>query len=149
MCLASMGNYIFNKQVLLEALEQDETIKESSHDFGKNVIPMLLAQGKEIFIYNFADNTFPGMSDTERGYWRDVGSIDAYWQAIWNLLNYNRLNLYSKDWPLRTFNYNYPPQNLSGKKVTELVWLLTPWYLKAVLFLAEDYQDVFCRLKFV
>ena len=71
---------------------------------------MLLNDGKRIFIYNFANNTFPGMTDTERGYWRDVGSIDAYWQANMDLLNYNpELNLYSKEWPLRTYNHNYPP----------------------------------------
>ena len=110
MCLASMGNYIFNKNILLEALNRDEEIKESSHDFGKNVIPMLLKDGKKIYIYNFSDNSFPGMTDTERGYWRDVGSIDAYWQANMGLLAYDpELNLYSQDWPLRTFNYNYPP----------------------------------------
>ena len=110
MCLASMGNYIFNKNILLDALNQDEEIQESSHDFGKNVIPMLLREGKKIYIYNFNDNSFPGMTDTERGYWRDVGSIDAYWQANMDLLSYDpELNLYSQDWPLRTFNYNYPP----------------------------------------
>ena len=110
MCLASMGNYIFNKDVLLDALYRDEETKGSSHDFGKNVIPMLLNEGKNIYIYNFNDNSFPGMTDTERGYWRDVGSIDAYWQANMDLLAYDpELNLYSKDWPLRTFNYNYPP----------------------------------------
>lgn len=110
MCLASMGNYIFNKDVLLDALNRDEEINESSHDFGKNVIPMLLKEGKRIFIYNFNDNSFPGMTDTERGYWRDVGSIDAYWQANMDLLAYDpELDLYSKEWPLRTFNYNYPP----------------------------------------
>ena len=110
MCLASMGNYIFNKDVLLDALNRDEEIKESSHDFGKNVIPMLLREGKKIYIYNFNDNSFPGMTDTERGYWRDVGSIDAYWQANMDLLAYDpELDLYSKEWPLRTFNYNYPP----------------------------------------
>ncbi len=110
MCLASMGNYIFNKTILLDALNKDEEIKNSSHDFGKNVIPMLLKDGKKIFIYNFKDNSFPGMTDTERGYWRDVGSIDAYWQANMDLLSYDpELNLYSKDWPIRTFNYNYPP----------------------------------------
>ncbi len=110
MCLASMGNYIFNKDVLLDALNRDEQIKDSSHDFGKNVIPMLLKEGKKIYIYNFNDNSFPGMTDTERGYWRDVGSIDAYWQANMDLLAYDpELNLYSQDWPLRTFNYNYPP----------------------------------------
>lgn len=110
MCLASMGNYIFNKQILLDALNKDEEIKESSHDFGKNVIPMLLKEGKKIFVYNFKENSFPGMSPRERGYWMDVGSIDAYWQANMDLLNYDpELNLYSQEWPLRTFNYNYPP----------------------------------------
>lgn len=110
MCLASMGNYIFGKDVLLKALDEDENIENSSHDFGKNVIPMLLEQGKNIFVYNFATNEFSGITDAERGYWRDVGSIDAYWQANMDLLDSNpELNLYSKDWPLRTFNYNYPP----------------------------------------
>ena len=109
-CLASMGNYIFNKQSLLDALNQDEETKDSSHDFGKNVIPMMLKEGKHIYVYNFNDNCFSGMTDTERGYWMDVGSIDAYWQANMDLLDYDpELNLYSKDWPLRTFNYNYPP----------------------------------------
>lgn len=110
MCLASMGNYIFNKEILLDALNRDEEIQDSSHDFGKNVIPMLLKDNKKIYIYNFNNNSFPGMSNTERGYWRDVGSIDAYWQANMDLLAYDpELNLYSQDWPLRTFNYNYPP----------------------------------------
>lgn len=110
MCLASMGNYIFDKTSLLKALEEDEKIENSSHDFGKNVIPMMLEEGKRIYVYNFNNNSFPGMTDTERGYWMDVGSIDAYWQANMDLLDYDpELNLYSKDWPLRTFNYNYPP----------------------------------------
>ena len=110
MCLASMRNYIFNKDSLLIALEEDEKIENSNHDFGKNVIPMMLNEGKRIYVYNFNDNAFPGMSDRERGYWMDVGSIDAYWQANMDLLDYDpELNLYSQAWPLRTFNYNYPP----------------------------------------
>ena len=110
MCLASMGNYIFKKDILLDALERDFKIETSSHDFGKNVIPMLLNEGKNIYIYNFASNTFAGMSKREQGYWKDVGSIDAYWQANMDLLDYDpELNLYSQEWPLRTFNYNYPP----------------------------------------
>ena len=110
MCLASMGNYIFGKDVLLDALERDDKIQESSHDFGKNVIPMMLHEGKNIFVYNFHDNSFAGMTESERGYWRDVGSVDAYWQANMDLLEATpELDLYSKDWPLRTFNYNYPP----------------------------------------
>ncbi len=110
MCLASMGNYIFNKNILLNALEEDVRLEDSSHDFGKNIIPMLLAQDKKIFVYNFADNKFSGMSENERGYWRDAGTIDAYWQANMDLLHVTpELNLYSKEWPIRTFNYNYPP----------------------------------------
>ncbi len=110
MCLASMGNYIFNKEILVNALEKDSKIEESNHDFGKDVIPMLLNEGKNVFVYNFANNTFAGMTKREEGYWRDVGSIDAYWQANMDLLEYEpELNLYSKDWPLRTFSYNYPP----------------------------------------
>ena len=110
MCLASMGNYIFGKDILVDALERDEKIEESSHDFGKNVIPMLLKEGKNIFVYNFYDNSFAGVTETERGYWRDVGSIDAYWQANMDLLEATpELDLYSKEWPLRTFNHNYPP----------------------------------------
>ncbi len=110
MCLASMGNYIFDKDILLDALNRDAVREDSSHDFGKNVIPMLLGEGKNIYVYNFAQNTFPGMTEAEQGYWKDVGSIDAYWQANMDLLSYNpELNLYSKEWPLRTFNYNYPP----------------------------------------
>ncbi len=109
-CLASMGNYIFKKDILLDALDRDNKTEASHHDFGKDVIPMLLKEGKRIYIYNFNDNSFPGMSDTERGYWRDVGSIDAYWQANMDLLAYDpELNIYSQEWPLRTFNYNYPP----------------------------------------
>lgn len=110
MCLASMGNYIFDKNILVDALFKDACKEDSRHDFGKNVIPALLEENKNIFVYNFNDNKFPGMTDSEKGYWRDVGCIDAYWQANMDLLDYcPELNLYSKEWPLRTFNYNYPP----------------------------------------
>ncbi len=110
LCLASMGNYIFDKEILLDSLNKDANIETSHHDFGKDVIPMMLNEGKNIYVYNFSSNSFPGMAPAEQGYWRDVGSIDAYWQANMDLLAYSpELNLYSKEWPLRTFNYNYPP----------------------------------------
>lgn len=110
MCLASMGNYIFGKHQLLDALEEDAQIEESNHDFGKNVIPMMLHQGKNVIVYNFSENEYPGITKNEKGYWRDVGNIDAYWEANMDLLDYEpELNIYSKEWPLRTFNYNYPP----------------------------------------
>jgi glucose-1-phosphate adenylyltransferase len=110
MCLASMGNYIFNKDTLLDSTTKDAEIPNSNHDFGKNIIPTLLENGENIYVYNFNDNLIPGMSDAEKGYWRDVGCIDAYWQANMDLLDYcPELNLYSKEWPIRTFNYNLPP----------------------------------------
>lgn len=109
-CLVSMGNYIFKAEQLIEELTEDAKDENSEHDFGKNVIPNMLQKGKKVFIYDFSTNTFPGMSESEKGYWRDVGNIDSYFQANMDLLDYNpELNLYSKEWPLRTFNYNFPP----------------------------------------
>ncbi|MBQ2644958.1 glucose-1-phosphate adenylyltransferase [bacterium] len=110
MCLASMGNYIFTTDKLVNELKIDAEIETSNHDFGKNIIPKMLNDGERIFIYDFTTNEFDGMTPTEKGYWKDVGSIDSYWQANMDLLDYSpELNLYSEDWPLRTFNYNYPP----------------------------------------
>ena len=113
MCLASMGNYIFCTDKLVNELKIDAELEDSNHDFGKNIIPKMLKDGERIFIYDFTTNEFDGMTPTEKGYWKDVGSIDSYWQANMDLLDYSpELNLYSEDWPLRTFNYNYPPAKL-------------------------------------
>ncbi len=109
-CLASMGNYFFNREKLIDELQADALIENSNHDFGKDVIPKMLGQGDRIFVYDFAQNTFPGMEESERGYWRDVGTMDAYWQANMDLLAYDpEFNLYTKEWPVRTYNYNFPP----------------------------------------
>lgn len=109
-CLASMGNYIFNSSILKKELCADSQKDDSKHDFGKNIIPNMLANGSKIYVYDFSKNEFAGMSKSEAGYWRDVGTVDAYWQANMDLLSYlPELNLYSESWPLRTFNYNYPP----------------------------------------
>lgn len=110
MCLASMGNYIFKADVLVKEVECDSKDSNSEHDFGKNIIPNMLYSGKKVYIYDFAENAYPGITESERGYWRDVGNVDSYWQANMDLLDYDpELNLYSKEWPLRTFNYNFPP----------------------------------------
>ncbi len=110
MCLASMGNYIFETKNLVEEVQNDAKDLSSSHDFGKNIIPKMLKDGKQIYVYDFSQNEYTGMTESERGYWRDVGSIDSYWQANMDLLNYDpELNLYAEDWPLRTYNYNFPP----------------------------------------
>lgn len=110
MCLVSMGNYIFNADVLVDELKSDARKENSKHDFGKDIIPAMLEKGYKICVYDFTTNEFPGMTPSEKGYWKDVGSIDAYWQANMDLLEYSpELNLYSREWPIRTFNYNYPP----------------------------------------
>ena len=70
----------------------------------------MLNNGSNVYIYNFSDNVFHGMTQAERGYWKDVGNVDSYWQANMDLLAYEpELNLYSPEWPLRTYNYNFPP----------------------------------------
>lgn len=110
MCLASMGNYIFEAEELINEVMEDAKNENSSHDFGKNIIPKMLADGKPVYVYDYSQNEFTGMTPEERGHWRDVGSIDSYWQANMDLLDYKPvLNLYSTEWPLRTYNNNLPP----------------------------------------
>ena len=110
MCLASMGNYIFEAEELINEVVEDAKNENSSHDFGKNIIPKMLADGKPVYVYDYSQNEFTGMTEEERGHWRDVGSIDSYWQANMDLLDYKPvLNLYSTEWPLRTYNNNLPP----------------------------------------
>lgn len=110
MCLASMGNYIFEASELVQEVQQDAENQASYHDFGKDIIPKMLAEGKRVYVYDFSQNEYAGMTEEERGHWRDVGSIDSYWQANMDLLDYKPvLNLYSTEWPLRTYNYNFPP----------------------------------------
>lgn len=110
MCLASMGNYIFEAEELIKEVVEDAKNENSSHDFGKNIIPKMLADGKPVYVYDYSQNEFTGMTPEERGHWRDVGSIDSYWQANMDLLDYKPvLNLYSTEWPLRTYNNNLPP----------------------------------------
>ncbi len=107
--LASMGNYIFNTSVLKEALEQDAENKDSSHDFGRDILPSII-NNRNVFAYNFMTNTIPGMSKSERGYWRDVGTIDSYWTANMDLTSVTpAFNLYNYEWPLRTHYPPYPP----------------------------------------
>lgn len=110
MCLASMGNYIFTTDQLVSALNEDSINNNSSNDFGKNIIPQMLKENKNIFVYDFSKNEVPEMLESEKGYWRDVGTIDAYWSANMDLISHApELNLYSKAWPIRTYNYNDPP----------------------------------------
>lgn len=111
LALASMGNYIFNREDLVEALTEDARDDASSHDFGKNVLPMMLAQGKPMFAWDFSRNRIPGSSDPRNdGYWRDVGTLDAYYEATMDLRSVApELDLYNQEWPVRSEPNNFPP----------------------------------------
>ncbi|MEW6215124.1 MAG: glucose-1-phosphate adenylyltransferase [Nitrospirota bacterium] len=103
----SMGNYIFNKDVLLDALSKAQRKKQ--HDFGAHVIPDLIDTGK-VFAYDFATNIIPGtMSYEEKGYWRDVGTIPAYFEAHMDMLGDSPIfELDSKLWPIHPSSYEGP-----------------------------------------
>jgi glucose-1-phosphate adenylyltransferase len=108
--LASMGNYIFNREVLVEELLEDAENPDSQHDFGKNVIAAMINKGRRVFVYDFATNIVPGQTESERGYWRDVGTIDAYWEANMDLVAIEPVfNLYHREWPIKTYSYQAPP----------------------------------------
>ena len=100
-CLASMGNYIFSYRALFELLNRDAALEDSEHDFGKNVLPMALEQGYKIMAYDFASNPLPGQSGPNL-YWRDVGTLDSYWEASMDLVAVTpSFDLYNEAWPLR------------------------------------------------
>jgi glucose-1-phosphate adenylyltransferase len=106
---ASMGNYIFNMETLLHLLRDDAARAESNHDFGKDILPSLAGKG-EIFAYDFQKNRIPGERADAEPYWRDVGTIDAYYEANMDLRSVSpALNLYNRAWPLRSASYSDPP----------------------------------------
>jgi glucose-1-phosphate adenylyltransferase len=110
MCLASMGNYVFRPDVLLRELEEDDHHDDSRHDFGQNILPGLVRKGARVFAYDFATNRVPGEDDHNRGYWRDVGTVDAYWEAQMDLIEIHpQFNLYNFRWPIRTGATHDPP----------------------------------------
>jgi len=110
LALVSMGNYIFNQDILVNAVSEDATNDASEHDFGKNIIPALVAAGRKVFTYNFQRNRVPGQPVRARGYWVDVGTIDAYWEASMDLVSVNPVfNLYNHKWPLFSLNQDNAP----------------------------------------
>lgn len=105
---ASMGNYIFSTRALLELLNADAKTPGSRHDFGMDILPKL-AGSAPMYAYNFESNRIPGEVDTSP-YWRDVGTIDAYYEANMDLNHVKpALNLYNRDWPVRSTGYPDPP----------------------------------------
>jgi glucose-1-phosphate adenylyltransferase len=113
-CFASMGNYVFSTEVLLEALRADAGDEASVHDMGGNIVPYLVEQ-KKAFVYDFAENAVPGTTDRDRGYWRDVGTIDTYHESHMDLVSIDPIfSLYNREWPILTSH----PQ-LPGAKIVQ------------------------------
>lgn len=103
-CLASMGNYIFNTDFLYEQLIKDADTAESKHDFGRNILPSIIKDYR-VFAYPYRDPA-TGL----QAYWRDVGTLDAYWSANMELVSVSpQLNLYDTDWPINTHQSQSPP----------------------------------------
>jgi glucose-1-phosphate adenylyltransferase len=110
--LSSTGNYLFRTDILVKALEEDAK-KEGTHDFGRDIIPCLMKTAR-VQSYNFYENEIPGCkSYEEEGYWRDVGTVTAYWKANMDLLGISpRYDLRNREWPIRTEPSHGPPASL-------------------------------------
>ena len=110
MCLASMGNYVFRTQRLLDELDIDQDLPDSEHDFGRDVLPRMVASGQAVYMYDFARNRVPGEEVEQNGYWRDIGTLDAYWEAQMDLIEIHpHFSLYNRRWPIRTGVSHDPP----------------------------------------
>jgi glucose-1-phosphate adenylyltransferase len=106
---ASMGNYVFTTEALIDAVAADAEAKASSHDMGGNIVPMLVDSGAA-HVYDFSRNEVPGATDRDRGYWRDVGTIDAFYDAHMDLISVHPIfNLYNDEWPILTWGGPLPP----------------------------------------
>jgi glucose-1-phosphate adenylyltransferase len=117
--LVSMGNYIFRRDVMEEALILDSEDPESRHDLGGNIILMLTKNGVAK-VYDFANNIVPGETMRDKGYWRDVGSIDAYYDAHMDLVSIHPIfNLYNREWPLLTNPPSLPPAKFSESGIAQ------------------------------
>lgn len=105
---ASMGNYVFSADALVDALERDAANPESRHDMGGDIIPMLVGEGGAC-VYDFKRNAVPGTSARDRDYWRDVGTLDSYHEAHLDLVSVNPIfNLYNQEWPIFTSHPQLP-----------------------------------------
>ncbi len=110
MCLASMGNYIFRTVALMDALADDAAQDDSKHDFGHDILPNMVRAGLPIYAYDFMTNAVPGEDVEARGYWRDIGTLEAYWEAQMDLISIHpAFNMYNMRWPIRTGVTHDPP----------------------------------------
>ena len=110
--LASMGNYIFTTEALIRAVTTDAADESSNHDIGGDIIPRMVAEGEAV-VYDFGLNDVPGATDRDRGYWRDVGTLDSYYSANMDLISVHPVfNLYNMSWPIYSWNSAAPPAKL-------------------------------------
>ena len=109
MCLASMGNYLFRTEALVKEVIQDAANEASAHDFGQSIITEMYKRSR-VFVYDFGTNVVPGQDEKERGYWRDVGNLDTYYQSNMDLVEVDpTFNLYNDRWPIYTqHSYSTP-----------------------------------------
>jgi glucose-1-phosphate adenylyltransferase len=106
---ASMGNYIFTTKVLIDAIRADADDDHSDHDMGGDIIPRLVVDGMAA-VYDFSNNEVPGATERDHGYWRDVGTLDAFYDAHMDLVSVHPVfNLYNRAWPIRTAMPPLPP----------------------------------------
>lgn len=106
---ASMGNYVFTTKVLVEAVRADAEKQQSAHDMGGNIITMLVESGQAA-VYDFSENVVPGATGRDKGYWRDVGTIDSYYEAQMDLISVHPIfNMYNQEWPIHSFLGSLPP----------------------------------------
>jgi glucose-1-phosphate adenylyltransferase len=107
--LASMGNYVFNTDALIEAVETDGEVPTSNHDMGGDIIPYFVNRG-EAAVYDMKRNDVPGANERDRSYWRDVGTIDSFFDAHMDLISTLPVfNLYNMQWPIHSQLINSPP----------------------------------------
>ncbi|MEZ4227016.1 MAG: glucose-1-phosphate adenylyltransferase [Polyangiaceae bacterium] len=107
--LASMGNYVFSREVLVNAVREDAEREGSRHDMGGDIITTLVEKG-DAAVYDFSDNVIPGSTERDRGYWRDVGTLDSYYEAQLDLISVHPIfNLYNEQWPIHTWYGSLPP----------------------------------------
>jgi glucose-1-phosphate adenylyltransferase len=107
--MASMGNYVFTASELVEAVTIDSRDDDSTHDVGRDIIPMMVARGRAQ-AFDFANHHIPGVSEREHGYWRDIGNLDAYWDAHMDLISPDPIfNLYNDAWPILKQPDRHPP----------------------------------------
>ena len=106
---ASMGNYVFSAEALIDIVRSDAENRESGHDMGGDIVPSLVESGAA-HVYDFSTNEVPGATERDAGYWRDVGTLDAFYDAHMDLISVSPVfNLYNREWPILTLPEPLPP----------------------------------------